>query len=56
MKFEYQARTKTGDIKKGVIEAVSKIAAIDLLHKNRLFLRQSRKKRRWELKYGCLDL
>ncbi len=37
MKFEYQARTKTGDIKKGVIEAVSKIAAIDLLHKNRLF-------------------
>lgn len=37
MKFEYQARTKSGDIKKGVIEAVSKMAAIDLLHKNELF-------------------
>ncbi|HOI59985.1 MAG TPA: type II secretion system F family protein [Candidatus Pacearchaeota archaeon] len=37
MKFEYQARTKTGDIKKGVVEAVSKIAAVDLLHKNGLF-------------------
>lgn len=37
MKFEYQARTKTGEIKKGVVEAVSKIAAIDLLHKNGLF-------------------
>lgn len=37
MKFEYQARTRSGDIKKGVIEAVSKMAAIDLLHKNELF-------------------
>ena len=37
MKFEYQARTKSGDIKKGVIEAVSKMAAVDLLHKNELF-------------------
>jgi len=37
MKFEYQARTKTGEIKKGVVEAVSKIAAVDLLHKNGLF-------------------
>jgi type IV pilus assembly protein PilC len=37
MKFEYQARTKSGDVKKGVIEAVSKMAAVDLLHKNKLF-------------------
>lgn len=37
MKFDYQARTKTGDIKKGVVEANSKTAAIDLLHKNGLF-------------------
>lgn len=37
MKFEYQARTKSGDVKKGVIEAVSKMAAVDLLHKNELF-------------------
>lgn len=37
MKFTYQARTKTGELKKGVIEATSKMAAIDLLHKNELF-------------------
>ncbi|MGI6341182.1 MAG: type II secretion system F family protein [Minisyncoccales bacterium] len=37
MKFEYQARTKSGDVKKGVIEAVSKMAVVDLLHKNKLF-------------------
>ena len=37
MKFTYQARTKEGEIKKGVIEAISKMNAIDLLHKNDLF-------------------
>ncbi|MDD3032575.1 MAG: type II secretion system F family protein [Candidatus Pacebacteria bacterium] len=37
MKFSYQARTKDGTIKKGVLEASSKMAAIDLLHKNNFY-------------------
>ncbi|MFA7142004.1 MAG: type II secretion system F family protein [Candidatus Paceibacterota bacterium] len=37
MKFDYQARTKDGEIKKGVIEAASRLSAVDLLHKNDLY-------------------
>jgi len=37
MKFTYQARTKVGEIKTGAIEAASKMAVVDLLHKNSLF-------------------
>lgn len=37
MKFTYQARTKEGEVKKGTIEAISKIVAVDLLHKNSLY-------------------
>jgi len=37
MKFTYQARTKDGGVKKGVLEAISKMAAVDLLHKNELY-------------------
>jgi type IV pilus assembly protein PilC len=38
MKFNYQARTKTGEIKTGIIEASSKEAALDLLQKYQLFI------------------
>ncbi|HDL75129.1 MAG TPA: type II secretion system F family protein [bacterium] len=38
MKFNYQARTKGGEIKKGVIEASSKEAALSLLQKHDLFI------------------
>ncbi|MDD4358473.1 MAG: type II secretion system F family protein [Candidatus Pacebacteria bacterium] len=37
MKFTYQARTKAGLIKKGTMEAISKMAVIELLQKNNLF-------------------
>ena len=38
MKFNYQARTKTGETQSGVIEAASKEAAVSLLQKTRLFV------------------
>lgn len=38
MQFNYQARTKTGETRTGVIEAASKTAAISLLQKHRLFV------------------
>ncbi len=38
MKFNYQARTKTGKVKTGIIEASSKDAAIALLQKYGLFI------------------
>lgn len=38
MKFNYQARTKTGEIQTGVLEAVSKEAAVSLLQKHRLYV------------------
>jgi type IV pilus assembly protein PilC len=37
MKFTYQARTKTGEIKTGEIEAFSKEAAIEILQRSGLF-------------------
>jgi type IV pilus assembly protein PilC len=37
MRFSYQARTKSGLLKQGVLNANSKVAAIDMLHKNKLF-------------------
>lgn len=38
MKFNYQTRTKTGEIRSGVIEASSKEAALNLLQKYGLFV------------------
>jgi len=38
MKFKYQARTKKGDIKTGIIEATNKEAALDILQKYGLFV------------------
>jgi type IV pilus assembly protein PilC len=38
MKFNYQARTKTGEIQSGVVEASSKEAAISLLRKYGLYV------------------
>lgn len=38
MKFLYQARTKEGDIKSGIIEASSKEVALDLLQKMGIFV------------------
>lgn len=38
MKFQYQARTREGEIKTGQIEAVSKEAAIDILQKYNVFI------------------
>lgn len=38
MEFEYQARTKTGEIQIGVIEAISKEAALSLLQKSGLIV------------------
>lgn len=38
MKFKYQARTKKGDIKTGVIEAASKESALDIIQKYGLFV------------------
>lgn len=38
MKFNYQVRTKTGDIQNGVVEASSKEAALDLLQRNQYFV------------------
>jgi len=37
MRFNYQARTKSGLYKKGVLSANSRVAALDMLHKNKLF-------------------
>ncbi len=38
MKFNYQARTKTGQVQSGVVEAVSRESAIDLLRSNNLYV------------------
>ena len=38
MKFNYQARTKTGEVQVGVIEASSKEAALSLLRRHGLFI------------------
>lgn len=38
MRFNYQVRTKTGDIQTGVVEASSEEAALDLLQRNQLFV------------------
>ena len=38
MKFNYQARTKTGEIQSGVVEASSKEAAINVLKSYQLFV------------------
>lgn len=38
MRFNYQARTKTGEIQTGVLEAASKEAAVSLLQKHRLYV------------------
>lgn len=38
MKFNYQARTNTGEMQTGVIEASSKEAALDILQKNQIFV------------------
>jgi len=38
MKFNYQARTKTGEIQSGVVEASSKETAINLLKSHRVFV------------------
>jgi len=38
MKFKYQARTKKGEIKTGIIEASNKEAALDILQKYGLFV------------------
>lgn len=38
MKFNYQARTKTGEIQTGIVEASSKEAAINLLKSHQLFV------------------
>ncbi|HOX29858.1 MAG TPA: type II secretion system F family protein [Candidatus Paceibacterota bacterium] len=43
MRFTYQARTKIGDVKIGVIDASSKKAAIDMLQRDGLFVTQLRK-------------
>lgn len=43
MRFAYQARTKIGDVKIGVIDASSKKVAIDLLQKDGLFVTQLKK-------------
>jgi len=38
MKFNYQARIKTGEVQSGVIEASSRETALDLLQKSQLFV------------------
>ncbi len=38
MKFRYQARSRTGEVKTGTVEASSREAALVLLQKNRLFI------------------
>jgi len=38
MKFNYQARTKTGEVQSGVIEASSREAAVNLLYKYELYI------------------
>jgi type IV pilus assembly protein PilC len=43
MRFTYQARTKIGDVKIGVIDASSKKAAIDLLQRDGLFVTELKK-------------
>lgn len=43
MRFTYQARTKIGDVKMGVIESSSKKAAIDMLQRDGLFVTQLEK-------------
>jgi type IV pilus assembly protein PilC len=43
MRFTYQARTKIGDVKIGVIDSSSKKAAIDMLQRDGLFVTELRK-------------
>ncbi len=38
MKFNYQARTKTGEVQSGIIEASSREAAVNLLYKYELYI------------------
>lgn len=38
MKFNYQARAKTGEVQSGIIEASSREAAVNLLHKYELYV------------------
>jgi len=38
MKFNYQARSKTGEVQSGIIEASSKEAAANLLHKYEMYI------------------
>ncbi len=38
MRFNYQARTKTGKIQAGIVEALNKEAALSLLQKNNLYI------------------
>jgi len=38
MKFRYQARTKTGEVQIGIVEASSKEAALNLLQKHQLYV------------------
>ncbi|MFA4998892.1 MAG: type II secretion system F family protein [Candidatus Paceibacterota bacterium] len=38
MKFNYQARTKTGEVQSGIVEASSREAAVNLLHKYELYI------------------
>ena len=38
MKFNYQARIKTGEVQSGVIEASSRETALDLLQRSQLFV------------------
>ena len=38
MKFNYQARTKTGEVQSGIVDASSKEAAITLLKSHQLFV------------------
>jgi len=56
MRFTYQARTKIGDVKIGVIDASSKKAAIDMLQHDGLFVTQLRKESEsFSKKYKILE-
>ena len=57
MKFNYQARTKSGEIQSGTIEASSKEAALSLLHKYDLYVTFIEKARAlfWEKKIAIFE-
>ncbi len=53
MRFSYKARTKEGKVRKGIIEAVSRKSALDLLEKYGLYttsLKQISREKIWEKK------